>query len=37
MEELDTSIKENAKYKMFLNKNIQEIWDIMKNPNLRIT
>ena len=33
---MDELAKENAKYKMFLTQNIQEIWDTMKRPNLRI-
>ena len=36
IEEIDTPVKENAKYKKFLTQNIQEIWDTMKRPNLRI-
>jgi hypothetical protein len=36
MEEIDTSVKENAKSKKFLTQNIQEIWDTMKRSNLRI-
>ena len=36
IEDIDTSIKENVKSKKFLTQNIQEIWDIMKRPNLRI-
>ena len=31
IEEIDTSVKENAKSKKFLTQNIQEIWGIMKN------
>ena len=29
-------VKENVKSKKFLTQNIQEIWDTMKKPNLRI-
>ena len=36
IEGMDTQIKENAKCKKFLTRNIQEIWDTMKRPNLRI-
>jgi hypothetical protein len=36
IEEIHTSVKENVKSKKFLTQNIQEIWDIMKRPNLRI-
>ena len=36
-EEIDTLVKENVKSKMFLTQPIQEIWDTMKKPNLRIT
>jgi uncharacterized coiled-coil protein SlyX len=36
IKEMNLSIKENVKCKMFLNQNIQEIWDTMKTPNLRI-
>ena len=35
-EEIDTPVKENAKYNKFLTQNIQEIWDKMKRINLRI-
>lgn len=35
-EETDLSVKENVKAKMFLSQNIQEIWDTMEKPNLRI-
>ena len=34
--EMDTSVKENVKSKYILEQNIQEIWDTMKRPNLRI-
>jgi hypothetical protein len=36
IEEIDTSGKENVKSKKCLTQNIQEIWDTMKIPNLRI-
>ena len=36
IEEIDTLIKERAKFKRFLTKIIQEIWDTMKTTNLRI-
>ena len=35
-EEIDLLIKENAKSKIFLKQNIQEILDVMKRPNIRI-
>ena len=35
-EETDTSIKENIESNKFLAQNIQEIWDTMKRPNVRI-
>ena len=36
-EEIDISVKENVTYKKnFLTQNIQEIWDTMKRPKLRI-
>ncbi|ERE73973.1 Transposase, L1 containing protein [Cricetulus griseus] len=34
--EIDSSTKENLKSKKSLSQNIQEIWDTMKRPNLRI-
>jgi hypothetical protein len=34
--EMDTSVKENVKSKYILEQNIQEIWDSMKRPHLRI-
>ena len=34
--ELGALIKENRKPNKFLTQNIQEIWDSMKRPNLRI-
>jgi chromosome segregation ATPase len=36
IENMDTTIKENAKCKKILTQNIQEIQDTMKRPNLRI-
>ena len=36
-EEMDSSVKENIKFNESLTQNIQEIWDTMKRPNLRIT
>jgi hypothetical protein len=36
IENMDTTIKENAKCKKILTQNIQEIQDIMRRPNLRI-
>jgi uncharacterized coiled-coil protein SlyX len=36
IENIDTTIKENAKCKMILTQNIQEIHDKMKRPNLRL-
>jgi phenylalanyl-tRNA synthetase alpha subunit len=36
IENIDTTIKENAKCKKILTQNIQEIQDIMRRPNLRI-
>jgi hypothetical protein len=33
---MDTTIKENAKYKKILTQNIQEIQDTMRRPNLQI-
>ena len=35
IEEIDSSVKENAKSKTLLKQNIQEIGNIMKRPNLR--
>jgi hypothetical protein len=37
IENLDTTIKENAKCKNILTQNFQEIKDTMRRPNLRIT
>jgi TolA-binding protein len=36
IEHMDTTIKENAKCKKMLTKNIQEIQNTMRRPNLRI-
>jgi wobble nucleotide-excising tRNase len=36
IENMETTIKENAKCKKILNQNIQEIQDTMRRPNLRI-
>jgi hypothetical protein len=36
IEETDTSVKENVKFIKFLTQNLQEIWDTMKRPNLKI-
>ena len=36
MENIDTTVKEKAKYKEPLTQNIQEIKDTMRTPNLRI-
>ncbi|KAL6083568.1 hypothetical protein STEG23_000641 [Scotinomys teguina] len=36
IEKLDSSVKENAKAKNAVTQNVQEIWDTMKRPNLRI-
>jgi chromosome segregation ATPase len=37
IENIDTTIKENAKCKKILTQNIQEIQDTMRTPNLRIS
>ena len=37
IEEIDSSVKENVKSNKSLTQNIQEIWDTMKRPNIRIT
>jgi chromosome segregation ATPase len=37
IENMGTTIKENAKYKKILNQNIQKIQDTIRRPNLRIT
>jgi hypothetical protein len=36
IEDIDILVKENTKCKKFLTLNMQEIWDTMKRPNLRI-
>ena len=36
IEEINSLMKENSKFNKFLTKKIQEIWDTMKRPNLRI-
>ena len=36
IENMDTTIKENAKCRKILTQNIQEIQDTMRRPNLRI-
>ncbi|KAL6030403.1 hypothetical protein STEG23_017091 [Scotinomys teguina] len=36
IEEIDPSVKENTKSKKVIIQNVQEIWDTMKRPNLRI-
>jgi phage shock protein A len=36
IENMDTTIKENAKCKKILTQNIQKIQDTMRRPNLRI-
>ena len=36
IENIDTTVKENAKSKKLLTQNIQEIQDTMSRPNLRI-
>ena len=35
LEDSDTSVKENVKYKKFLTQNNQKIWDTMQKPNQR--
>ena len=37
IEEIESLVKENVNSNKFLTQNIQEIWDIMKRPNLWIT
>jgi hypothetical protein len=37
IENIDTTVKENAKWKKLLTQNIQEIQDTMRRPKLRIT
>jgi uncharacterized coiled-coil protein SlyX len=36
IEDIDKTVRENAKCKEFLTQNIQEIWNTMERPNLRI-
>ena len=36
IENMDTTVKENAKCKKILTQNIQEIQDTMRRPNLRM-
>ena len=36
IENIDTTVKENAKCKKILTQNIQEIQDTMRKPNLKI-
>ena len=36
IENIDSTVKENAKCKKLVSQNIQEIQDTMKRPNLRI-
>jgi hypothetical protein len=36
LEDIDTTVKENAKWKKLITQNIQEIQDTMRRPNLRI-
>ena len=36
IDDIDTSVKENIKSKKVLTQNVQELWDTMKRPNLRI-
>ena len=36
IEEIDSLVKENTKSNKFLTQNIQEIWNTIKKPNLRI-
>jgi hypothetical protein len=36
IENIDTTVKENAKSKKLLTQNIQETQDSMRRPNLRI-
>ncbi|KAL6088545.1 hypothetical protein STEG23_002640 [Scotinomys teguina] len=36
IEKIDSSVKENTKAKKVVTQNIQEIWDTIKRPNLRI-
>ncbi|KAL6091389.1 hypothetical protein STEG23_027127, partial [Scotinomys teguina] len=36
IDKIDSSVKENTKSKKVMTQNVQEIWDTMKRPNLRI-
>jgi hypothetical protein len=36
IENIDTTVKENAKYRVLITPNIQEMQDTMRKPNLRI-
>jgi hypothetical protein len=36
-QETDTLVKENVKSEKLWTINVQEIWDILKRPNIRIT
>ncbi|KAL6079788.1 hypothetical protein STEG23_023429 [Scotinomys teguina] len=36
IEEIDSTVKENTKTKKAIKQNVQEIWDTMKGPNIRI-
>ncbi|KAL6041447.1 hypothetical protein STEG23_023562 [Scotinomys teguina] len=36
IEEIDSTVKENTKSKKVIKQNVQEIWDTMKRPNIRI-
>ncbi|KAL6087923.1 hypothetical protein STEG23_014461 [Scotinomys teguina] len=36
IEKIDSSVKENTKSKKVIKQNVQEIWDTMKRPNIRI-
>ncbi|KAL6032987.1 hypothetical protein STEG23_021333 [Scotinomys teguina] len=36
IEEIDSTVKENTKTKKAIKQNVQEIWDTMKRPNIRI-
>jgi hypothetical protein len=36
IDEMGSSVKENDESNKYLTKNIQEIWDTMRRPNLKI-
>ncbi|KAL6084523.1 hypothetical protein STEG23_028881 [Scotinomys teguina] len=36
IEKIDSTVKENTKTKKAIKQNVQEIWDTMKRPNIRI-